>query len=430
MSPLPRHREAMAERLHPLYRQGPLVEGVLGAPAVELERLDEDGLAVQRAHWFDATLDVGEAAMLAAVLGIEREPWMDLAALRAWVHAIRDVRLRWGATTRMATIHFVSEYVGRYQEFTALTALPSVAAADWIDSPSDSRPALVENPTRWRVERAPSDDGISPLARFSVSNGGLDETNPSFLLVGLPGEPEVAPAIVNVTTGQALLFQGSVRTGQRLWLRPRDDGSMSAYVERDDRSGELRSLEGVVPGEEWQPERLESPARAMTLAPGDNTLFFVTLGVYDLHGLDRFVFAVPGLEREPARFDETGYDSAAFHQEARLTLHLGWKESRPAAFEVHVPAGVLRSKAGALAEALAVRQNVELAVRRGLDIIRPAGVQAAARLRILSEVQPQGDGLRIVAPLHLREMGATGADSLPDRAGGYGSTDFDESTFG
>ena len=167
---------------------------MLDQPAVQLEILGEDTVEVQRAHWFDAALELQEAARLATVLDIAPESWQDLRQYRDWVHALRDAMLKRGSVTRSALQEFVVDYAQRYQQTVGSRILPSLQI--WDDIPSDTRPAFVEFPLRRRYDRAPSAGGIEPLHQFTLTNRGLDESRPGFLLIGLPSAPESVPVIV------------------------------------------------------------------------------------------------------------------------------------------------------------------------------------------------------------------------------------------
>jgi hypothetical protein len=114
-------------------------------PAVQVEVLDEVMREVQRAHWFGTTLELDEAARLAALLDIAPEAWHGLATFRGWVQALRDAMLREGAVTRRALQLFVAEYATAFQGATGV----QVVAA----------PAALSDPEQWRSEPLPT----SPL---------------------------------------------------------------------------------------------------------------------------------------------------------------------------------------------------------------------------------------------------------------------------
>ncbi len=122
----------MAGRLPPLYREGALVTGLLEQAAGQIEIAADDALEVQRAHWFDDALELGEAAGLASVLGIAPEPWQDLRLYRAWVHAQRDAMLKGGGVTAAAVLGFARDYAQAWQQATGVRL--------------GGEPTLIENP--------------------------------------------------------------------------------------------------------------------------------------------------------------------------------------------------------------------------------------------------------------------------------------------
>src|SRR4051812_15153070 len=221
------HLEEMAERLPQLYREGELVRGWLGQAAVQVEIADEEGRDVQRSHWFDTTLELDEAVRLAEPLHIPLEEWQStLNEYRAWVHAMRTARLRDGAVTVGAVETFVESYAEAFERAVHIDVLPPDLG--WGTSTERGDLVLAEMPPIRRYERfAP----LEPLERFTVAQRGLDETTAAFLLVGLPGGPESVPVIATLTTGQALVSLGEVPVGARLWLRPTDDGHVTATLE-------------------------------------------------------------------------------------------------------------------------------------------------------------------------------------------------------
>ncbi|MBK9745254.1 MAG: hypothetical protein IPO91_00605 [Chloroflexi bacterium] len=120
------HLSEMLDRLPILYRDGALVADTLRVPSLGLDILDEDGIEVQRAHWFDSALNLQEVARLAAVLDIPLESWQNLAEYRAWVHALRDAMLQYGAVTVEAIENFVRQYARLYQASANILAIPQL----------------------------------------------------------------------------------------------------------------------------------------------------------------------------------------------------------------------------------------------------------------------------------------------------------------
>jgi hypothetical protein len=419
------HGAQMAAVLPPLYREGELVADVLGVPGVALDVVDEDVVAIQRAHWFDQAVELEHAAALAAVLDLAPEPWQTLRLFRAWVHAFRDALLLEGSLTRPALTGFVRAYGEAFQTAEQALALPPLD--DFADAPSATRPALVENPARRREQRAPAAGGIEPLHQFELVNGGLDPAAAGFLLKGLPDGQECVPVIANVTTGEALIYHGTIGTGQRLWVAPGEDGGARARLERTDVTSRLVGVTGLVPGTPWP--SVQSPARALTLEPGPNRLWFLPVAHFDDAGLDRFLLALAALGLREGRFDETGFDASLFYLDPAITLHAVWTEAEPAAFAIELPAGTLRHAAGQEADARAARTQLESSLRSSIDRLRAAGVRAEVTLRAFREMQRGGDALLAIQPIVRREIGPTGADAMPDAGGVFGVTGFDDSTY-
>lgn len=421
------HVKEMLSRLPTLYREGELVSQVLGVPGLQLEILDEDGIEVRRSHWFDATLELDEAAKLAAVLDLPPESWQNLGEYRVWVHALRDAMLQKGAVTRPALQDFVAQYAKLYQEVANIRAIPRLEV--WSNAPSTRDPAFLENPPVRRFQRIPNVGGVEPLFQFSVEQKGLDPTPADFLLTGLPTGPESVPVIVNLTTQEALVFLGNVPTGQRLWLKALPDGRVSAQLEEQDVTDRVRSVSGVTPGAAWEQAQVAQPARAITLARGRNDLWFLPVAHFDALGLDRFLLALADIAMSQGRYDQTYFDQAVFYQDPAVIFRLSWVETQPASFVIALPGGTLLNPSGRTSTALQSRNELEFSLGVAVKKLKAVGVSSSVILQPFQEVQPQQDYLKTVLPLHFNEVGAMGADRLPDAGGVFDVTPFNQSTF-
>ena len=407
----------MASRLPPLYREGELAQGLLEQAAQQIEITVDDALEVQRAHWFDDALEREEAAALAALLDFAPEPWQDVRLFRAWVHAQRDAMLHGGGVTSAALLGFAGDYAQAYQQATGLRL-------------GGGNPELIDNPPIARNARPPllADDTV-PLTQFSVQMNGLDETVASFLFTGLAAGPEYSPLVANLTTGDALLFRGSIGTGQRLWLRAAPDRSLSAQLENRDVSGRMRSINGLIPGQPWEPTRIQSPAQAIRLVHGENRLWFLPIAHFDDEGLDRFLLALADLALAQGRWDSALFDHALYYQDAAVMLKVRWIETQPATFELRLPAQSLRQRVPVAENAVEARNQLGLALETGVRRLKAAGVRAQVRLLDFAEQQRSFDFLTQTLPLRVLESGATGADRLAERGGLWGVTEYGESTF-
>ena len=406
----------MAARLPLLYREGELVLATLAQPAVQIEIVEEELLDIQRAHHFDAALELEDAAKLAALLDFTPEPWQNLALFRSWVHSQRNAALQRGAVTVEALTGFAESYTDGYQDATNVRF-------------QDEDPVLIENPRRRQWMRPGLIDNITPLSQFTIENKGLDETSVSFLLTGLPDGPESVPVIVNLTTGEGLMFQGNVGPGQRLWLRARNDGLVEGTLERNDVTDRLRTITNVVPGEPWTTPQVQTPARALRLMRGENRMWFLPVAHYDMLGLDRFLLALADLALQQGRWDEAPLDHAVFYQDAAVNLAASWIESEPASFEVHVPVQSVRRNPLASGTAEEERERLRGAIDLGVKRLKAAGVRSSVRALAFTEMQGQADYLTTVLPLTIKESGSTGADSMPEAGGLFDVTGYSDSTY-
>jgi len=420
---------AITAHLPHLYREGELVGGLAAVWGTQLDMLDEAALTVQRAHFFDLTPDAGEAAALAALLGIPPEEFhADLREYRAWVHALRDGILHAGSVTREALRVLVDGYVRGLQRATGIRMVPPIDA--WAAggvSPSTGA-ALHENPLRLRVARLPAAGGLEPLARLTVTNGGIDPAPWAVVLTGTHGA-EYAPFLANRTTGDAVVFRGRIGLGQVLVIAPRaeDRTLLRAALDGADVSDQLDTYPALVATTAGPGQKSPQP-QALRLARGANEFWFLPLAHYDTPGLDRYLLALAGDALRTGRFDETDFDSALFAQPPEVSATLLWAEAAPATFEVHLPAWALTAPAGATDSAVAARERLATALDPAVANAAAAGVATDVVLDTLAERQGSRDRLVAVFPRVLREVGPTGADQLTDASGAFSVTRFDDST--
>jgi hypothetical protein len=434
------HAADIADRLPPLYTDGGLLRDVLASgPGLALEIVDEDLVEIRRAHAFDTALELAEAAALGAVLDVAPEPWQDLGAYRAWVHALRDAMLLHGAVGRRALQVFVESYAARYVPSSGARALmldTPAAEEDWRPADTEvarhSRAAFAENPRALRAQRAPRAAGVEPLDRVTVVNGGLDPVSAGLLLVGVAGGPEHVPVVVNVTTGRAVAFLGSLAPGERLRVEAggRDEGAgVTAEIEGRDVTHLLRTLHGVVPGVAWDATAIDETPTALSLDPGANVVWYLPVAHYGLPGLDRVLLALASLDMRQGRWDETAFDRALFHQDAAAVLTVEWAERQPATVDVTLPGGALLAPRGATEEAVADREELERALDLGVDRLSAAGVRTTVRMAAFAETQGHDDRLAGRLPRFVRERGPTGADRMPDAGGLFEVTSYGDSTY-
>ena len=421
------HLEQMLSRLPNLYKDGELLSSILALPALDLEVFDEQMLEIQRSHWFDTAFDFSDVAKIAALLDITPETWQGLREFRAWVHSLRNAWLKNGTATRRPLQQFVDEYAQRYQSVVQINAV--AALGNWSDEPSQTRPALVENPQERRYQKLPMDGPIEPLHQQIITNRGLDPSTSDFFIVGLTAGREYMPVIINTDTAEALIYTGVISPGQRLWLHTMEDNTVRAYTDKADVSDRLYSVASVTPGQAWTVEDAQRPARPLTLKRGDNRIWFLPVAHFDKPGLDRALLALADLNMQQGRWDETPLDASLFYQDPVMDLWMSWKESIPATFEITVSGGILINRAGQTETAVENRDRLQFSLNLGIQKIKAAGVAANTKVLAFSEVQATRDALMDIFPKKFTEAGSTGIDSMPDSGGVFNVTEYNDSVF-
>jgi len=406
----------MTSRLPYLYREGPLLAGVLSQPAEQLEIAVEDALEIQRAHFFDDALQLEEVARLAALLDFAPQQWQTLQLFRPWVHAQRDAVLKNGGVTVDAILGFAGSYLSAFQ----------AASGNFFPS---AKPELVEYPVRRRYGKPDLADDTAPLSRFTITTRGLEDTHASMLLTGREAGPESMPMIANLTTGDALLFHGNIAPGQRLWIRAASDGSVTAQLERDDVTAKLVSITGITPGSPWEAPQITSPAKALPLVRGDNALWFLPVAHFDELGLDRFMLALADLALVDGHWDSSKLDHSIFYLDPAISMRLTWLEMEPASIELHVHTESIYRAVPSPGSPLEARDQIAFALDDGVQRLRAAGVRSDVAALAFSEIQPATDFMTSVLPKTIREAGAGGADRLIDKSGLFGQTSWEDSIF-
>lgn len=420
------HAEAITGRLPTLYRDGDLIRQLADVIGLQLEIVDEEARIIQRAHWFDTTVELDEAAALGALLDIDPEPWQQLGEYRAWLHALRTARLAFGAVTGPALRAFTQLYAEAFESTNDINVLPPFDS--WGSVYGRTGHAFIENPPVRRTLRLGGPGTVEPLLQQQASNGGLDPVPISALLTGGP-DSEYVPVLVNLSSGEALIFHGELKPGDRLWLAAADDGSVTAQLNRTDVTDRLRSVSEVTPGQPWTEADVTAPPRALTLRPGHNDLWFLPVAHYDEPGLDRALLALAELTMTQGRWDRSSFDQALFYQDPAVYLDLVWDERPAATIRIDLDAGSLRSPAGQLDEAYEAVDQLTGSVEAGIASLVAAGVAADVRFRPLHDSQRQLDHLVFISGMTLHEIGTIGIDRLADAGGLFGVTAYDNSTY-
>ncbi|WP_134681111.1 hypothetical protein [Paracoccus ravus] len=422
----------LLSRLPDLYREGETLGRIGAVFGNQFEMLDETARDVRRSHFFAQCLDLEDAAKLGALLDIAPEPFQGLTEYRAWVAGLRAARLQAGSVTREGIRLFTQLYLDGFEAGNRLQVTPVTGQLG--DAASDAAPALIENPPVARHIRGPGLDGITPLDQFTLENGGLDAV-PAGMVITARGDQggEFAPMIANLTTGEALVYLDRLPAGQRLFLLPvrtAEGIGLRALREAEDVSARIRYIHPIRPGDASSAVAAPGPLRPLTLNRGANLMWFLPLAHFDVPGLDRALLALADENLGQGRWDRTRFDHAVFAQEAWASLQVAWAESAPAAMELRIPTGMMRSEAGRIDAALLALDNLATALGIALRRLSAAGVSAKANLAPRREYQPMQDNLALVLPISFREGGSTGADRMPDADARFGVTKLDDATLG
>jgi len=430
--------EAVTASLPTLYAEGEHVRGFAGTWGTVLDGYDEATAIVQRAHWFDATPDLAEAAALAGLLDIAVEDFhADLREYRAWVHALVDGAVAVGLVTREAIRVVVDRYGSGFQDAAGIDMFGALRAWPTPEEAGDGRlPELRENPWETRFLRLPETGGWEPLARLTVTNGGLDPAPSAVVLTGTEQGGEYAPLLANRTTGHTIVWRGAIRVGQRLVIAPaaEDRTRLRATLEGVDVSDRLDvypHLRAAAPDDAYAADRLgaKDPALpAAFLAPGDNEMWFLPLAHFDTPGLSRFLLALADDALRTGRFDQTLYDESLFAQPPRVAASVAWVEAVPASIELVLPGQALLTLPVDTEEGFAARERLAVGLGSALDRCAAAGVATAVVLARHHDAQPSADRLVMTMPATYREVGPVGGDRLVNSEGTFSVTAFDDST--
>jgi hypothetical protein len=432
---------ALLDLLPPPYTTAPdsVIGQVLNVFALEMEALQEDVEAMRQAHWVEFAPRRADLEKLAALVDVARFPWEDARLFRARLAAFVTARLR-GALGKEDIKRFVVDYLRRTEdalcELRGKERRPTVfvPGLSQCDDPFEKtqqtmprfRPLeFVENPRRLRRSASLAAVGgrVPHLHRWEESNRGLEESAAEFRVTGFAGRRTAAPVIVNLTTGDLVGYRGTVPAGKTLRIVAAGDDEprrAAADIDGDDVTAALFSVGGFRPGVPFGPADEDERPLLPRVARGANRWTYISVGLFDVRGLDHFFFAVPDERLRPGVFDQSSFDHAIFPTGPAARLEMSWEEVEPASFEVRVPWYMVVEQDAARPHEI-VAEGLELAVGQ----LHAAGVRAEVRFVPFVERQPQRDRLRLPWLMLEPERGTAGrGDRLTLGA------HFDEAGFG
>lgn len=415
---------------------GSVLGQLLGGPALEMDALKEDLDRLRRTHWVEFVYRLQDLEKLAALVGVSRLAWEDLDSFLSRLIATVRARLR-GALDVGSLRQFAYEYLRDAERVLDVTLVPGLQRrgqeAAFDEDPEDPlfRPLeLSENPrVRSRSGALAALSGRVPyLFQWDEENCGLDETVAAFTVTGLPGGRTAVPLLANTTTGDLVGYADVLGVGRRLSIEAAPDGDgreARALLDGADVTDRLFSVSGFRMGEPFEPEDLAAHPLLPRMRRGSNRWVFLSVGRFDVRGLDRVFYAIADDRLREGVFDETAFDHALFPQGPVANLAMEWTEVERAAFEVRVPGGVTIEPADAPVR----RADVDDALGSTVRELHAAGVRAEVRTVPFAESQDQRVRVRLPWLVLPPEAGPSGAVRDLSLGGHFGRTGLDESRF-
>lgn len=398
---------------------------LLAVFALEMEAIQEDIDRMRQSHWVNFAFQLADLEKIAALVGVTRLPWEALPDFRIRLLTTVAARLA-GAIGPDEISQFVVDFLQRSEALTGAVFVPGLAKLKGLDAfkSQDSDPLfrrlqLIENPPRLRRSNTLLAKGgrVSYLDRWQETNGGMEETVPSLFITGFPDKRTATPVLVNLTTRDLIGFKGTVALGRTLVITPApvagDPQRCTASINGRDATADLFSVRAFTPGVPFEPADFDPNPRLPRMARGANQWQYLSVGLYDVRGLDHFFFAIAENDLEEGVFDRTFFDHALFPSGPVAGLAMEWAELEPASFEVHVPRYVVMEPEIVEADQRTPHEHVAEALQLTISKLHAAGVRAQVLFDPFVETQSQS--VRTNLPwLRLdREIGSAGrSDSL------------------
>jgi hypothetical protein len=455
--------DRMLDALPPIYAidDGSVLHQFLDSLALELDAYAEDLDRLRRTHWFAEAYRLTDLEKIAALVGIIRRSWEPLEMFRERVRALVDARLA-GSVGPTAVRTYVYEAVRGAEQGLDATLVPGLEQRA-VPSPGDpfavranpaalaaafgveeSHPAwrplqLVENPPRLLRSAALAARGglVGYLHRWSDVNSGMAAAPVTVTITGRSGGHTATPVIANLTTGQALVYAGVLRVGQRLTVSPSPDQGVDARRARaviddvHDVTDRVLSLSGFRLGTPFSQFDGDDPGPLLPVQErGPNAWIYISAGLFDVRGLDDTYFQLAGEDLRQGAFDGTAFDQAIFATRIAARLELSWSEREPAAFSVVIPHGIValptvpdQPQEGGLGTEIAE------GLAGDLDDLRAAGVRSRLELRPFGETQRQVSRVTLPWLVVPPEIGPAGEAVRVAVGGRFGESRFGEARF-
>jgi hypothetical protein len=194
-------------------------------------------------------------------------------------------------------------------------------------------------------------------------------------------------------------------------------------------TGRIFSVSGFRPGVPFDPPDRDAVAQLPRLVRGTNRFAFLSVGLYDVEGLDHVFYAIADEALREGSYDDTFFDDSVFPSGPVAALELEWTEVEPASFEVHVPRYVVVAEQEMTSAAGPVHELVAEALRETIAEIHAAGVLARVIFDPSRETQSQRVRATLPWVVMRPETAPSGEGAQVAFGGRYGESGLDVSRF-
>jgi hypothetical protein len=433
------------DSLPPPYTQAndSVLASIVNLAALELEVFQEDLDSMRQTHWIQTANRLEDATKLGALFDVAPLPWESIDLYRQRLLSLVVARLH-GALGPNEIRQFTYDYLQNCERVLGATFVPGLQsvtvnqAFDKLDARPRFRPLdLKENPPRARSSRmlAERNGRVPYLLRWSETNQGLDDTVVEFQVAGLLQNRTVVPVLVNLTTGDLVGYAGRISFGKTLQVMhtnpdsPQNDRQLQATLDGFDVTDRMFSFGNFRLGVPFAMQQHESKPLLPRLVRGANDWIFLSVGLYDMRGLDRFFFSIAGQELHEAVFDETSFDNSLFPSGTIAQLALQWVETEPACFELHVPRYIVIEPANNAEPSDRPFRQVADSLVASVAGLRAAGVKAEVVFVPFTESQSQRVIARVPWQVLDAETAPSGITKSVELGARFGESPLDQARF-